>query len=363
MPEKTDFLKKPNARRVRSNPRSTGRDESLDIAKGFAILLVVLGHCFDGLIASGFFPAALGWPNLVVYLIYLFHMPLFFVVSGHLASGKFRPVSSTLARLLQTIVYPYFLWSILEGLTLVYLSRYTNSHVPISTLYSIPWIPIVPYWFLYALFLCHVAYLALRRLPHWVQLGVAAILFLLLQFFIPAILGAGLSIVPETARGLLYFILGVVSVASVRQFGRWTALSATTIFFLFAILYYQSQITGPLAAPAALPAGIAGVVATLAWSRMLAARGGWLASCLGFWGRYSMSIYVMHIFFTAGTRIAVQRLHLGQSPRGVGPTLAATLNEILAATAAGVLLPLGINRVTSAFDLDKWFGLQHMETN
>jgi fucose 4-O-acetylase-like acetyltransferase len=305
----------------------------------------------------------LGWPNLTVYLIYLFHMPLFFVVSCHLASGKFRPAGSTLARLLQTILYPYFLWSILEGLTLVYLSKYTNSHVPISTLTKILWIPIVPYWFLYALFLCHIAYLALRRLPHGVQLGIAAILFLLPQFFLPAIYGVRLGIVPETVRGLLYFILGVVSVASIRQFGRWTALSATLLFFLFAILFYQSQLTGPLAAPAALPAGIAGVVATLAWSRMLAARGGWLASTFGFWGRYSMSIYVMHIFFTAGTRIALQRLHLGQSPHGVVPTLAATWIEIVSATAAGILIPLGINRVISSFDVDKWFGLQHMETN
>jgi fucose 4-O-acetylase-like acetyltransferase len=84
--------------------RTFGRDESLDIAKGFGIILVVLGHCLDGLIASNYFPATVLWPSLAVWTIYLFHMPLFFVVSGHLASGKHRPVGTTLARLLQTIV-------------------------------------------------------------------------------------------------------------------------------------------------------------------------------------------------------------------------------------------------------------------
>jgi fucose 4-O-acetylase-like acetyltransferase len=363
MPEKTAIPTRSDAPPLRSHPHRNRRDESLDVAKGFAILLVVLGHCLDGLIASGFFPAAAAWPNLAVYLIYLFHMPLFFVVSGHLASGKFRPVGSTIARLLQTIVYPYFLWSVLQGLTEVYFSRYTTSHVPISVLYRILWIPIIPYWFLYALFFCHLAYLATRRLPHWVQFTIAAIIFLAPQFFLPAIYGAGLNILPETVRGLFYFTLGVVSVALLRQFGRWTALSATILFFLFAILYYQSQISGPLAAPAALPAGIAGVIATLAWSRMLAARGGWLASTFAFWGRYSMSIYVMHIFFTAGVRIALQHLHVARPASGAGPTFAATLLEIVAATALGILLPLAINRIISNFELDKWFGIQHMETN
>ena len=367
MPGDTDFSTPSHASRSGANPRLTAqesrRDESLDIAKGFGILLVVLGHCLDGLVASGFFPSSLAWPTLTVFAIYLFHMPLFFVVSGHLASGKHRPVRATLAKLLPTIVYPYFLWSILEGLTLVYLSKYTTSHEPISALYKILWIPIVPYWFLYALFLCQVTYLAIRKLSHGVQLAIAAVVFLVPQFFLTTLGNAGLLIIPETVRGFLYFILGVISVAQVRQFGRWVAIAATVLFILFAIIFYQSQLSGAIAAPAALPAGIAGIIATLAWSRMMATRGGWFVAMLAFFGRYSMSIYVMHIFFTAGTRIALTRVRLSSPAPAAGPTLAATVIEIVAITGAGVALPLAINWVVSKFDLDKWFGLQHMETS
>jgi peptidoglycan/LPS O-acetylase OafA/YrhL len=114
-----------------------------------------------------------------------------------------------------------------------------------------------------------------------------------------------------------------------------------------------------IGAVAVLPAGIAGIFATLAWSRLLASRGGWLANTLAFWGRYSMSIYVLHIFFTAGVRIALKRL----APRpGAIPSVAATAIEIVAATVLGVLLPLGINWLVSRARLDKWLGLQHMET-
>ena len=178
----------------------------------------------------------------------------------------------------------------------------------------------------------------------------------------PRIEKAHLLIIAETVRGFLYFILGVTSVAQVKQFGRWMAISATVLFILFAIVFYQSQLTGPISAPAGLPAGIAGIVATLAWSRMMASRSNWLISLLALFGRYSMSIYVMHIFFTAGVRIALKRLHLASSVQANGPTILATVIEIATATAAGVLIPLGINWIVSKFDLDKWFGLQHMET-
>ena len=368
MPGDTDILTPSNPARTSSNLRQTrpgsGRDESLDIAKGFGIILVVLGHCLDGLIASGFFPASLMWPTLAVYVIYLFHMPLFFVVSGHLASGKHRPIGTTLAKLLQTIVYPYFLWSILQGLTLIYFSKYTTSQMHISSLYKILWAPIVPYWFLYALFLCQIGYLAIRKLSHQMQLGIAIAAFLIPSFFLLPLGGANLNIVPETTRGFLYFILGIVSVAQVKQFGRWTALSATILFVVFAIVYYQSQFGGALASIAALPAGMAGIIATLAWARMLAANGGRLVSMLAFCGRYSMSIYVTHIFFTAGVRIVLKRLATGSaSSSGAAPGLLATCIEIAAATVVGTALPLAINWVVSKLNLDAWFGLQHMETN
>jgi len=83
---------------------------------------------------------------------------------------------------------------------------------------------------------------------------------------------------------------------------------------------------------------------------------------LAFWGRYSMSIYVMHIFFTAGVRIVLKRLAVA-SPQTSGTTiLVAAAFEIIAGTSAGIAIPLAINWALSKFDLDPWFGVQHMET-
>jgi len=362
MSGETNTLSTSHPSQTLAKPRETMRDMSLDIAKGIGIILVVLGHCLDGLIASGFFPGTNGAAVYTVFLIYLFHMPLFFVVSGHLASGKHRPVGTTLAKLLPTVVYPYFLWSVLQALTMVYLSRYTTSHAQISSLSKILWIPIVPYWFLYALFFCHAGYLVIRRFPPRVQLGIAAAIFLLLQLALPVLGASHLTVVADTVRGFLYFILGVVSVAMVRRFGLRTAVWATVLFALSAVGLSRSPFWGEVFSPAAVPSGIAGIVATLAFSRLLAASPSRATACLAFCGRYSMSIYVMHIFFTSGCRIALRHLAAGYAQRGAAPMAITTIVEIVSATALGVALPLGINWAVSRFNLDKWFGLQHMET-
>jgi fucose 4-O-acetylase-like acetyltransferase len=360
MPQDTDIPVKTEVQST-SNPAKANiawaprRDASLDIAKGFGILLVVLGHCLIGLKGSNFFSPTLAWPATAIFIIYLFHMPLFFVVSGHLASGKHRPAGTTIAKLIPTIVYPYFLWSILQGLVEIYLSKYTNGHASFTSLYRILWVPIIPYWFLYALFFCHLGYLVIRKLPYAAQLAIAFACFLVPLFFAEALTRAYLIIIMETGRGFLYFILGVVSVSQVKQFGRWAAITATLLFVVFATVCTQSALHGVTGSVAVLPAALAGIVATLAWSRLLATRENFFVGTMAFLGRYSMSIYVMHIFFTAGVRIALQRLHLQ-------PNLTGTVVEIVAATTLGILIPLGFNWVASKMKMDAWFGIQHMET-
>jgi fucose 4-O-acetylase-like acetyltransferase len=371
MPGSSNPLTEPRARQASFRPASTSssgrqaarasgrRDESLDIAKGFGIVLVVLGHSLLGLNSSGFFPPNVAWPTVVLYVIYLFHMPLFFVISGHLASARHRPAKATFLKLLTTMVYPYILWSVLEGLTLIHFSGTANTHADMSMIDRIYYYPIVPYWFLYALFVCHISYLAIRNLSLRVQISVAVLVFL-----IGAALGATVPfpiplIVSQTVNGFLYFVLGVVTVPQVKQFGRWMALAATIFFAAFAIIFYQSQWTGLVAPFAVIPACISGIIATLAWSRLFALQQGptvsAAASVFAFLGRYSMSIYVMHIFITAGTRIALKRL-------GANPTVGFTILEIAAGTILGVALPLAVNWLASKLSIDRWLGIQRMET-
>jgi peptidoglycan/LPS O-acetylase OafA/YrhL len=174
----------------------------------------------------------------------------------------------------------------------------------------------------------------------------------------PAIASAHLLIIPQVVFGFFYFILGVISVAQVKRLGLVSAIVATLVFIGWMVTFRLLHLGGAFGTILLIPAATAGIVATLAWSRQLARLRGpltvRLAGLLAFLGRYSMSIYVLHIFFTAGVRILLKRL-------GTHDTLAGTVLELTAATVLGLLIPLGINWMISKARADRWFGLQHME--
>ncbi len=69
------------------------RVESIDIAKGIGILLVILGHLtVDG--------------QMVRFVIFTFHMPLFFMLSGVFADKK-QNLADGAAKLVRTLLVPY----------------------------------------------------------------------------------------------------------------------------------------------------------------------------------------------------------------------------------------------------------------
>ena len=58
------------------------RDEGIAIAKAWGIILVVMGHCSFSAIQPG-------WQKSVHDFIYLFHIPLFFFLSGYFFKWKY----------------------------------------------------------------------------------------------------------------------------------------------------------------------------------------------------------------------------------------------------------------------------------
>ena len=53
----------------------SNRIDYIDIARGIVIVLMVLGHSYSQ-------------SNVIVHWLYSFHMPFFFIVSGHLSAMK-----------------------------------------------------------------------------------------------------------------------------------------------------------------------------------------------------------------------------------------------------------------------------------
>jgi fucose 4-O-acetylase-like acetyltransferase len=136
-----------------THPATTNRNDWVDYAKAIGIILVVIGHVMRGLVSAGL-PVDRYWFSLVDSIIYSFHMPLFFFISGLFFSDSLnkRGPGRLIASKVDSIIYPYIVWSLLQGLFELAFSQYTNGQVTLGQVLSFGWHPRAQFWFLFALF-------------------------------------------------------------------------------------------------------------------------------------------------------------------------------------------------------------------
>ena len=274
----------------------------IDGARGLGILLVVYGHAERALFSG---PGAPAWTRIADRTIYAFHMPLFFLLAGlfvwpSLARGRGRFVTDKLV----TIVYPYLLWSLIEGgLEVIFASR-VNSPLSLHDLAMIPFAPIEQYWFLYVLALCFAG--ALACYPRRWTIAILAVVGLAsTEFF-------GNESMPLRALAFFpYLAIGIFSVGPVAAAGR-SAVQAGAVLSVALVIFVAGLAAGWDNAAAALVAALAGSCATVAAAVLLDR--GILGASLALLGRGSLAIYVMHTIFSAGTRIAAQAAGIAVPP-------------------------------------------------
>ena len=93
------------------------------------------------------------------FILYTFHMPLFFFLAGLNVPHSLRRGNGPLLRIqLWTVAYPYVLWSLIQGILILIMTLARDVNVPltVSDLAAIPYRPLAQFWFLYALMICHV---------------------------------------------------------------------------------------------------------------------------------------------------------------------------------------------------------------
>jgi fucose 4-O-acetylase-like acetyltransferase len=135
------------------------RADWVDYGKGIGIILVVYAH----LLSSGFHAGLKIPENFFVLsdsIVYSFHMPLFFFLSGLFVEGSFqkRGARDYLVDKFSRIAYPYLIWSVLQVSVEVIFSSQTQKGADLADLLAIPYKPWGQFWFVYALFLMHITY-------------------------------------------------------------------------------------------------------------------------------------------------------------------------------------------------------------
>lgn len=165
------------------------RKAYLDYAKGIGILLVVLGHVVE-------FSAHTETTMLIRQLIYAFHMPLFFIISGmiiHLKVSRglqdnFRRIE--MGKIVQRLLLPYFTWSLIYLVPISMAAFIHAKGLPLERIYAIiTFRGIAPIWFLAALFFAElifwlsIDYLQTNRQRILLIISLVAIACLLSEWF------------------------------------------------------------------------------------------------------------------------------------------------------------------------------------
>lgn len=128
------------------------RDNSIDIAKGIGIILVVWGHQFENC-------PILNW-------ILLFHMPLFFFLGGCFIKDEKYPIF--LYKKIRTLFIPFlffYMGSLLLKIVIYRMREGKFNFMQDTYFYSISSIN-YPLWFIVCLFISINIYYFLRRLKH-----------------------------------------------------------------------------------------------------------------------------------------------------------------------------------------------------
>ena len=279
-----------------------GYIREMQIARGIGILLVTVGHSE---------PIKDAYPYLF-NVIYAFHMPLFFFLSGFFslksaAAGTFRQWRTLVWPRLLRLVIPYF------AITLTYSSLkwlvpgLAKRPVVLSDLLVTMLLypsdnPALFLWFLYTLIILRALSPLLMKLNPFALLAV----FLFFQVMTPDVRLFGVSLVLYYG---IYYYLGLKTAAMGRD--RFLRLLKRPMLPVGSLCVFAAACVAQALRPSPLlkfPAAASGTLFVLSacfvYGRFLPAR------FLEYIGRYSLQVYLLQYFFIFPCLFALQTLHV-----------------------------------------------------
>lgn len=317
--------------------QATERMAWIDAARGIGIILVVIGHVSRGLVSADV-PHPTWLVTTADFVIYSFHMPLFFLLSGLWLGGIEKAGRKMfLLRRVYTVAYPYFLWSIIQGALIIAAGTRVNSPLAPAELAMIWLQPIGQFWFLYVLMMCHI--LGTLLFPRRIVMIIVAVALFLGAGFLPGVL-------EPFAHQFIFYLLGwLVAPWLLRHSipNRFAAAVGAAATIGFAVCCWLAMmVTTDAETIWAFPAAVLGIVAAICGA-VLSRR----FSLLVFLGSASMTIYVLHIIAASGVRVVL----------GMGPFQPGFAIHLIIGVAMGVLGPALVHLIGQRLGWLPLFGL------
>lgn len=309
------------------------RFQWIDFAKGVGIILVVYGHVARGIVNAGI-PYTGYNHGMFDRFLYSFHMPLFFFLSGLMFVESLKKYGrmGLAFRRVDALLYPYLVWSVLQGGIEVLLSSFTNSSLSFTDVSTHILVPRAQFWFLYALFFVSVAatilYQSTRTSATACVLVFSIVMFVLQDYF------SALVPLHYVARYLVYFAFGVSLMSCRAPAERHSRAFLAVSFFAFLLAHVVRHFELGMSSGSAIQSHAASLIIALVSIVFVTetAISIPVGSCswLAYVGQSSMGIYLMHVLTGSGVRIFLQKV--------------LQINDftvhLIAGLAAGILLPI-----------------------
>lgn len=316
---------------------------TFDIAKGIGIVLVVLGHALRGLENAGI---SVPYYESLDQVIYSFHMPLFFVISGYFISKSVakKPASTLIKSKIHTLMYPYLVWMLIQGFIEFAMSSYTNGNVELWRVFVV-WLPRAHFWFLYILMFFSAVYIVAAKFHSKSPILLFGLSLLL--YFTHFDSDSNLYYLYLYIReNLIFFLLGALLPHFITKITQpQPAVSVMTSALLCVALQYIGLTVKPDFYPLTQMIDLLLALSTIALvfqlSSLLSQKGTplWLKL-----GELSMPIYLAHIIFASGLRIVLVKLGIDD------PSI-----HVLLGTLVGLVGPIALFYVSKTLRFNSLF--------
>lgn len=314
-------------------PEKKQRLDWIDALKGFAIILVVLFHCLQGYHAAGMFNGQMDTLWRVSQFLGNLRMPVFFAISGYLFS--YMDSNSSWKRLKYKVAGTtilYFVFSAAQIFVQILMRGSVNNAHSMRDLLYLPLKAVAPYWYLYVLIFCYLVSFALSRVRVSTLVTVSFIVSLASQHV------GSVRIFELQRLGFYYFFfaLGRYLYERPEILRKWRTL----VWPLSAacVVMYARDLGEYL--PKTLRALVVMSTCFLIFSNWKPASA---SRALRFCGRRSLPIYLLHVYFTSGTRIVLRALGCQN-----------LLVYLLSGAALGVIAPILIYEFCSRNEVLSW---------
>jgi len=284
------------------------RTNWVDYGKGIGIILMVYAHLLSSAYHGGI-DVPKHFFNLSDSIIYGFHMPFFFFLSGLFVESSLRKrgAKNYLIDKFLRIFYPYIIWSILQVSVEVIFSDQTQKGATLSDLLTIVYRPWGQFWFLYALLIMHIMYAVFNYLGRYSALLIFITAVIL--FFYP--LPIGIMALGGFSNHVIFFSSGIFFgryfiEAEKYEIPLWGIILLLAIligsgYLVFEKLIEPMRLAGRSYRFYFLYLAILGIIACSATAQYLARRN--ISKFLQVLGTYSLQIYLVHMLAGVGIRM------------------------------------------------------------